>query len=141
MSYFHLSIDDMSITLDDVSSLLHLPIRGRLLNYSRISRPDVHDMMVQYLVVDSCDAQKEIDDTRRWHARFSFLKELYKYHLVAVVETDGYDAHVLYHRACALRSYLMYLVGTSIFVDKSDYYVDVVYLRYFIDFEQILKYN
>lgn len=35
----------------------------------------------------------------------------------------------------------MYLVGKSIFMDKSAYYVNMVYLRYFIDFERIHEYN
>lgn len=35
----------------------------------------------------------------------------------------------------------MYLVDNSIFVDKSSYYVDVVYLRYFIDFKWVHEYN
>lgn len=34
-----------------------------------------------------------------------------------------------------MRAYLLYLVGTDIFVDKSTTYVDVVYLRYFEDFD------
>lgn len=29
----------------------------------------------------------------------------------------------------------------SIFMGKNVYYVDMVYLRYFIDFEEILEYN
>lgn len=48
---------------------------------------------------------------------------------------------VEYHRQCALRCYLLFLVGTSIFVDKSEIYVDVVYLKYFIDLTMIHNYN
>lgn len=40
-----------------------------------------------------------------------------------------------------MRAYLLYLVGTTIFVDKSATYVDVFYLRYFEDFKQIHEYN
>lgn len=82
-----------------------------------------------------------MDETRGCHARFSFLDELYINHLDAVVEVDGDDSQVLHQRTCGLRSYLVYLVGTYIFVDKGVYYADVVYLRYFIDFEHIHEYN
>lgn len=58
-----------------------------------------------------------------------------------MLEVDGDDAQIMHHRACALKSYLMYLVGKSIFVDEISYYVDVVDLRYFIDFECIHEYN
>lgn len=85
---FHLPIGEMSITLDDVPSLIHLLIRGRLLNHFRIYRSDALDMILQYLRVDSIDAQREMDDTRECHARFVLLNELYKYHLTAAVEVD-----------------------------------------------------
>lgn len=75
-----------------------------------------------------------MDDTKGCHARFSFLDEVYKDHLVVVVESDSDDAHDLHHRARVLMSYLMYLVDTFIFMDKSVYYVNVVYLKYFIDY-------
>lgn len=56
ISSFHLSINEMSITLDDVSSFIHLPISGRLLNYFRLTRPDTLDIMMQYLGADPGDA-------------------------------------------------------------------------------------
>lgn len=40
-----------------------------------------------------------------------------------------------------LRSYLIYLIGTFIFVDKGLYHVDMVYLRYCIDSEKIHEYK
>jgi len=45
---------------------------------------------------------------------------------------------VVWRRKCrsceqVIRIYLMYLVGITLFTDKSVHYVDVVYLRYFRD--------
>ena len=37
------------MTLDDLSSLLHLPIDGMLLYHETISRNDVVDMMIRYM--------------------------------------------------------------------------------------------
>lgn len=45
---FHISIDEMAITLDDWSCLLHIPIIGRLLDHSKISRHKALDLMVTY---------------------------------------------------------------------------------------------
>lgn len=45
----------MSITLDDVLSLLRIFIKGILLNYYILIIPDAMDMMVQYLGVDPGD--------------------------------------------------------------------------------------
>lgn len=46
----------MSITLDDVSCVLHLPISGRLLDHDRINIDGALEMMVDYLGVDPGDA-------------------------------------------------------------------------------------
>lgn len=124
-----------------MSPLLHLWIIRRLLNYSIITRPDTLDMMLQYFGADTSDAQQEIEDTRGCHIEFGFQDKVQRYHLDVVVKADDDDTHVVYRRVCALRLYLMYLVGTSIFVDKSVYYVNVVYLRYFIDLEMIHGYD
>lgn len=72
----------MSITLDDVSCLMHLSIRGRLLDHGRIIRDEAVEMMVTYLGSDLGDSMKEVEDTLRCHARFIFLDRLYnqQYH-------------------------------------------------------------
>lgn len=72
-SSFHIRIGEMSITLDDVSGIQHLPIRRRLLNHSKISRVDALDMIFTYFGADPSEAQIEIDATRGTHARFSYL--------------------------------------------------------------------
>lgn len=96
-------------------------------------------MMTVYLGVGLADALKEIEYIRGVHDRFKFLESLYAHHLTAAMQAKGDDEHVMYRKA--LRSYLTYLVGTSIFVDKSVDYVYMVYVRYFTDFEQIHEYN
>jgi hypothetical protein len=40
----------------------------------------------------------------------------------------------------ALRIYLFYLVDITLFTDKSAYYVDVSYLKYFRDLELVASY-
>lgn len=49
------------------------------------------------------------------------------------MEAEGDDEQVLFHIQYALRSDFLYLVDTTIFVDKSATYVDLVYLTYFIN--------
>lgn len=89
------------------------------------------------MVVGPCEAQIEIDVTRGAHTRFSYLEKLYEFLLDAEVEAESDDEMILHHRQCALRLYLMYLVGTTIFMEKSVTYVNVVDLTYFIDLERI----
>lgn len=68
----------MSITLNDVSCLLNLPIRGRFLDHGRIRKEDALEMMVEYLGADPVEAMDELDKTRGAHARFVYLKKAYE---------------------------------------------------------------
>lgn len=56
-------------------------------------------------------------------------------------QVDGDDEQVMRHRSYAFKTCLLHLVSTSIFVDKSFYYIDMVYLRYFTNLERIHEYN
>lgn len=98
-------------------------------------------MMEKYLRVDPGDAKQEMGDTKGYHIIFRILYRLYKYHMNVTIDADGDNAHVTHNKIRALRSYLLYMVYTSIFVDKSAYYVDGIYLRHFIDLWKINEYN
>lgn len=54
----------MFITLDDVSCLLYLPIRGRLLDHGRIIKDEAIEMMIDYLGADPAEAEDELDKTK-----------------------------------------------------------------------------
>lgn len=99
-------------------------------------------MMMIYLGADLGDALKEIEDTWGCHARFRFLERMYAQYLTTAYQVDNDDdEQVMQHRAYTLRAYMLYLVGTSIFVDKCAYCVNVVYLKYFANLERIHEYN
>ncbi|KAJ1431526.1 Aminotransferase-like, plant mobile domain [Sesbania bispinosa] len=93
----------MTITLDDVSSLLHLPVTRRL-----FSLPAV-----------------EIEITRGAYIRLSWLRDVYNSNL----QQKNLDA--------AARAYLLYLVGCTIFTDKSETTVRVTYLELFRDLSSV----
>lgn len=71
-SSFHLSIGDISMTLNDVSPLMHLSTTRRLLNYSKITKLDALDMMMKYLGAIPDDAHHEIHELVMY--RFGYLK-------------------------------------------------------------------
>ncbi|XP_058750743.1 protein MAIN-LIKE 2-like [Vicia villosa] len=136
---FHFSVGELTITLYDVVCLLHLPIRGRLYDHSRIQRVEAIEWMVDYLGMNPYMADYECKIANEAHVKFSTLEELYEHHLVAAAgaEDEGDAVFVEYHRDCALRCWLMFLVSTSLFVDKSATYVDLTYLRYFMNLSTV----
>lgn len=69
-----------------------------------------------------------MERTRGAHARFEFLKNVYTYKLQREEQAIGDDEQVGIHRAHVMRAYMLYFVGTVIFMD-------------FEDFEWIHEYN
>ncbi|BAT92292.1 hypothetical protein VIGAN_07098400, partial [Vigna angularis var. angularis] len=51
-SSFHLPIGEMSITLDDVSTLLHLPVMGQMCDLEELEFEEARTALVQLLGVD-----------------------------------------------------------------------------------------
>lgn len=139
---FHLLIGEMIITLDDVSCLILLPIIDRLLDHSRITRPEALNLMVIQLWASPGKTQGEIEDIEGCHVRLSFLLENYIYHPNMVAGAAVYDAQVSYHKVCALRTHFMIFVGTYIFcVQKSVTNTNILYIKYFMELERIFEYN
>ena len=97
--------------------------------------------MVIYLRADSMYAMMLCENTRDVHAKFSYWEKLYGENLELVENADDDELHVTYHKECALRCFLLSFVGTSIFVDKSATYIDVAYLKYFINLSAIHEWN
>src|SRR3954467_511835 len=142
-SSFHLPVGEMTITLHDVQCLLHLPIRGPLLDHSRIQRVEAIEWMTLYLGMEEEVAHFECATTCGPHVRFTTLKIYFEHHLNAAVgaEGEGDELFTEYHRGCALRCWYMHVVGAACFMDKSARYVDVTYLRYFMDLDTVHQWN
>jgi len=66
-SSFHLPFGEMTVTLDDVACLLHLPIDGMLLSHEFISWDEAVEMMETYLESDLGDALIEVEKTKGAH--------------------------------------------------------------------------
>jgi len=140
---FHLLFGKMTVTLDDVSCLLHLPIEGMLLTHESMTWDEAMEMMIQHLGVDPGDTFKEATDTNGGHARFSYLRMIFKKLFLKQLGVSDEGDMVLTRKLQehALRIYLLYLVGITIFTDEIIIYVDVTYLKYFRDLELVADYS
>jgi len=88
-SSFHLPFGEMTITLDDVFCLLHLHIDGVLMSHKSISKGDAVELMIRYLGSFPGDALDEVNETRGAHARFNYLRKIFKYPLLLQLELDN----------------------------------------------------
>lgn len=129
-SSFHLSLGEMSITLDDMSCLLDLLISGKLIDHGSIIRDEALEMIIDYLRFDPDDSIRKFEKSRGAHTRFEFLKKVYTNEILRDEEARGENGKVGLHIAYDMRAYLLYLVDTAIFMENNSIYTDVVYLRY-----------
>ena len=71
----------MTVTLDDVACLLHLPIYGMLLSHKSISRDEAVELMETYFGSSTGDALIEVEKTKGAHCRFDYLQRIFKQHM------------------------------------------------------------
>jgi len=57
---FHLPFGEISITLDDVSCLLHLPIVGQFLTYDNLYNSEFYAVLLELLGVEDGSANVEM---------------------------------------------------------------------------------
>jgi len=113
-SSFHLPFWEMTVTLDDVACLLHLPIDSMLLSHRSISLDEAVELMETYLRSSTSDALKEVIKTKGAHCRFGYLERIFKERLKEQrdLETEyGVTQEVQRLRDQVVRIYLLYLVG------------------------------
>jgi len=115
---FHMSFNEMIITLDDVPALVGIPVMG--CSVSRSWRfTDVKEMLVSLLGVSPRDALDELGLVREISIRLECLRFKFSH----ITDTDSGR-----HIQCAARTYLLYLVGYTLFSDKSGMRVSIEYL-------------
>ena len=60
---FHLPVGEMTITLDDVSSILHIPIVGQFPTYEALSYDEAKDLLIELLGVSETKANEELKES------------------------------------------------------------------------------
>ena len=116
---FYLPVGEMTITLDDVSSLLHLPILGQFPTYVPLEYNRVATILAELLGAEEARGKAEMRQCRGVHVRLIWLRDIYK-------ECCAQEAW-----ECAARAYLLHLLRCTIFADKSATSVFVLYLLLF----------
>ena len=60
-----------------------------LLAHEGLTRDEVVEMMIRYLGANLGDANEEVNDSRGAHARFSYLRRIFKERLQLQLELDN----------------------------------------------------
>jgi len=135
ISSFHMPLGEMTTTLDDVTCLMHLPIKGRMLSHpKKKSQTEGANMMVRHLDVMEAVAEKICGEEYGAYIGYKTSREYYENYLdvatrLAEAEDPGVEQELQRVRTACVKCYLLYLVGCMLFGDKSNKRIELVYLR------------
>lgn len=122
-SSFYLPFGEMNITLDDVSSLFHLPIGSRFWTTPVLSQSLTCITTARDLGVFEGVVHKEFTFNRGVHLRIFWLRKTYN----EVVAVGSYEV--------AARMYMLYLIACNLFADRSSFYIDTLHVCLFSSLE------
>ena len=130
---FHLPFGEMTVTLDDVAAILGISVMGASVSLSvdRLSDRDAEDLLVQLLDVSRDDARQEVLSVRGQSVRLEWLKSHFQ---------DVSDSDSRRRIECAARAYLLFLLGCTLFVDKSGTRVPIAYLALLRHLDRVRTY-
>ncbi|XP_017420349.1 protein MAIN-LIKE 1 [Vigna angularis] len=125
---FHLPIGEMTVTLDDVMNLLHLPIMGQFCEVEELEYDEARSHIMDLLGVDHAKASVEMKQSRGPKVRLSWLREVYQ----ECIQQERWE--------CAARAYLLHLLRCTIFTNKSATLIRVSYLLLLRDLNACSRY-
>ncbi|KAL5163336.1 Protein MAIN-LIKE 1 [Glycine soja] len=77
ISSFPLPIGELTITLDDIASLLHLSITGAFPTFDAIDVEEVVDLLVELLEASTQEAKDETEQCKMTYVRLAWLGDIY----------------------------------------------------------------
>ena len=117
---FHMPDGEMTVTLDDVRTILGIPVTSRAVSCPKLTRYKATELVSAALGVPVNDAFEELVQSRGQSEKLDWLRT--RFH--EVNDTD--DANFIEYAA---RAYLLYLLGCTLFLDKSETQVPFAYLH------------
>ena len=146
-SSFHLSVREMTITLDNVYNLLDIPIQCRMLDHDDgMDRGRGIDLMTRLLGMLDVAARVEVRVESAGHISYPTLKRVYEDHLTEATWLESPQTREEMQergrrRQWCVRSFLTYLVGCALFTNKTNRHIDLIYLDYMTDLQAIGKWS
>jgi len=137
----------MTITLDDVYNLLHIPIQGRMLDHDEVMDQDRGiDLMTRLSGMSDVAARAEVRTESAGHISYPTLKRVYEAHLTEARRLENLQTREEMQerdrrRQWCVRSFLLYLVGCALFTNKTNRRIDLIYLDCMADLQAIEKWS
>ncbi|XP_039687613.1 protein MAINTENANCE OF MERISTEMS-like [Medicago truncatula] len=130
---------EMTVTLDDVACLTHLPIEGRMLAHGKkMPKHEGAALLMTYLGVAHHEAEKICNQEYGGYISYPRLRDFYTSYLgranvLAGTEDPEEVEELERFRTYCVRCYLLYLVGCLLFGDRSNKRIELIYLTTMAD--------
>ncbi|KAL7205075.1 hypothetical protein ACSBR2_018069 [Camellia fascicularis] len=128
---FHLPFGEMSPTLDDVSVILGIPVIGKSVSCKKLSNVDAANLLVEALGVTIDETNIALKVARGQSIKVEWLRQ--RFGSMPNADNDNTIE-------CAARAYLLYLLGCTLFGNKTGTRVPVVYLSFLMDLRLVASY-
>ncbi|XP_028076188.1 protein MAIN-LIKE 1-like [Camellia sinensis] len=124
MNTFHMTVGEMTLTLDNVGTIFSLPIVSRSVSVPDVTNLHGATLLVFGLGITERVAHDELSTVGGNLVRLEWLRSQF----ASVTDSDPEEAI-----QCIARAYLLFLVGCTLFSDKSGGRVPVVHLGLLMD--------
>ncbi|RWR80339.1 serine/threonine-protein phosphatase 7 long form isoform X1 [Cinnamomum micranthum f. kanehirae] len=130
---FHMPFGEMTITLDDVASIIGIPVTGRTVSYNdRMACEEAQALLVDALRVEPIETHDDqLIQVRGQSDKLEWLRERF-----GEMSDDNGEEMI----DCAVRAYLLYLLGCTLFTDKSGTRVPIIFLTHLVDLDNVRSY-
>ncbi|KAK9083272.1 hypothetical protein Scep_029743 [Stephania cephalantha] len=129
----------MFIALEDVSRLLKIPVVGKAVAVKPLSKPEAIELVSRCLEVSKKEPETAINPQRGMNVKKSWLKS--KWGTKPKRTKKVKDKRISTPRVeCTTRTYLWYMLGCTLFVDKTSTQVHIQLLQLLENLDEISKY-
>jgi len=129
---FHMPFGEITITLDDVASLLHIPVEGKTIQTVIYNMETAVRIVHKYLGVSREEARMKMNERVGYKLSMSTLFRIFK------DVSDEWTEREIRH---AVRAYIIFLLGNILFADKSKSHVPMCLLDTLKDLSEMNTYS
>jgi len=131
---FHLHVGEMTITLDDVTSLLDIAVVGRLIQEDDLDPDHGVEMLVNHLLFSMEEAVEQVSNNPGAFVTYTALKERYEHllnrcnHLSGEDLSEEEEQEVSYIRPACVKAFLLFLLGYTLFAGKNNKTINLLWM-------------
>ncbi|XXG53612.1 hypothetical protein AAC387_Pa03g1687 [Persea americana] len=126
-----MSYSEMTITLDDVGTIIRISVTGKSVSGDSLLVERAKSLVSFALGVSPEDAYNELSGARDISVRLEWLRDVFG---------DVYDANLKQQIRNVARAFLSYILGYTLFIDKSGTRAPLIYLRLLMDLDEVRTY-